>query len=430
MATIEKRTMKDGSVRWWLRVFVGRDENGRQRFVIKRFDRKKDAEKEGRRLERQRDHGTLREASRLTLSQYLERWLKVKAGEIRARTQYDYEGVVKRYVQQPPEGAPAIGSMRLDRLTPEAFEDLYAWLRDERGLKPRTIQYLHVVLRQALKDAARKGTIARNPTDYAKRPRRAKVGDDELEERDAKRAMDRHRADRFLEAARPDRYYALWCVLMTAGLRPEEALGLKWPDVNLEEGKVHIERILTRVGVPGWKLVPPKTVKARRVVALPPIALHALRDWRKKQAEERLLLGAEYERHDFVFANPFGKPLHGGNLSRRNFRDICERAGLGEYGAEPAKPKGRPGPRKRRPFRPEHRMYDLRHTCATLLLKSGVNVKVVSELLGHANVTVTLNIYAHVLDYFDLYVLATELPLDAASLSRQFAETFAGRCHR
>lgn len=139
MATIEKRTMKDGSVRWWLRVFVGRDENGRQRFVIKRFDRKKDPEKEARRLERQRDHGMLREPSKISLSEYMKHWLKVKAGEIRARTRYDYKGVVKRYVQEPPDGAPAIGLVRLDRLTPESFEELYAWLREHRGLGPRTI---------------------------------------------------------------------------------------------------------------------------------------------------------------------------------------------------------------------------------------------------------------------------------------------------
>lgn len=397
MATIEKRTMKDGSVRWWLRVFVGRDENGRQRFVIKRFDRKKDAEKEARRLKRQRDHGMLREPSKITLNEYMKHWLKVKAGEIRARTLYAYKGVVKRYVQRAARRRAVDRATRLDRLTPEAFEELYAWLREHRGLGPRTIQYLHVVLRQALKDAARKGTIARNPTDFVKRPKRARDDDEEFEERDAMRALSEDEANRFIEAARPERYFALWLVLLMGGLRPSEALGLQWPNVNLGEGKLHVERILTRTGVKGWRLVPPKTRKARRVVVLPPVAAHALREWRRKQAEERLLLGAEYEDNGFVFTNPFGKPLHLHNLGVRSFRSICERAGLGEYGPEPVKPRGQPGPPKKRPFRPAHRPYDLRHTCATLLLKKGVPVKIVSELLGHASVALTMDIYSHVL---------------------------------
>lgn len=208
--------------------------------------------------------------------------------------------------------------------------------------------------------------------------------------------MSEEEAGRFLEAARPDRYFALWATLLTGGLRPGEALGLRWSDVNLDTGRLHVDRALIRVGR-GWKLKRPKTAKARRVVALPPVAAEALREWRRKQAEERMLLSAEYQDNDFVFANPFGKPLHRDNLGRQNFRRICERAGLGEYGPVPAKPKGQPGPRKKRPFRPRHRPYDLRHTCATLLLKKGVNVKIVSELLGHASVTLTLDIYSHVI---------------------------------
>lgn len=208
--------------------------------------------------------------------------------------------------------------------------------------------------------------------------------------------MSEEHAGRFLDAARRDRYFALWAMLLMGGLRPSEALGLLWSAVDLDEGRVQVERSLQRVGK-GWKLKRPKTAKARRVVALPPVAAQALRDWRRKQAEERLLLRAEYEDHGFVFANPFGKPLHRDNLSRQNFRRICERAGLGEYGPEPVKPNGQPGPRKKRPFRAAHRPYDLRHTCATLLLKKSVNVKIVSELLGHASVTLTLDIYSHVI---------------------------------
>lgn len=110
MATIEKRETKDGTVRWSMRVFVGRDDSGKRRFVHATFDRKGDAEKEARRLERMRDHGALVEPSKLTLNEYLKHWLKGKEGEVRARTVYNYRDLANRDVIKAPAGAPASGS--------------------------------------------------------------------------------------------------------------------------------------------------------------------------------------------------------------------------------------------------------------------------------------------------------------------------------
>ena len=176
----------------------------------------------------------------------------------------------------------------------------------------------------------------------------------------------------------------MWCVLLTAGLRPGEAFGLQWEDVDLEIGKLHVQRSLTRRGIKAsWRLTEPKTKRARRVVPLPAMAIEALRAWRAEQGKERLLLGAEYEQNEFVFATEFGKPLHGENISRRNFQRIMAAAELGTW--------------EGKRFRPAFRMYDLRHTCATLLLLKGENAKVVSERLGHASIILTLDTYSHVL---------------------------------
>ena len=112
-----------------------------------------------------------------------------------------------------------------------------------------------------------------------------------------------------------------------------------------------------------------------------------LRAWRVRQSEEPLLLGSEYENNEFVFANEFGRPLHGANLSRRNFRRILEAAELGSWEGEG----------KERRFQPGFRVYDLRHTTATLLLKAGENAKVVQERLGHASIVLTLDTYSDVL---------------------------------
>lgn len=191
-------------------------------------------------------------------------------------------------------------------------------------------------------------------------------------------------AEAFREAAESDRYYALWCILLSCGLRPGEALALKWDDVALENAKLRVYRSLTRRGVEdSWKLVPPKTPKARRVVVLPGFVVQALREHRARQAEERLKLGSEYEAHGFVLATEFGKPLDGANLYDRDFRRIMAVAELGEW-----EEKG-----KGSKFNPAYRLYDLRHTAATLSLRAGVDPKVVSERLGHASVAFTMDVY-------------------------------------
>lgn len=365
------------AVGWRLRFYLGRDpETGKKERVVKTFERKKDADAEAARLTKQKAGGVVRTPTKERLGKYLARWLRtVKKGRLRARTYSDYTGVLRRYVQEPPDGAPHLGRIRLDRLTPEHIQGLYHHLQEEEGLSPRTIRSLHAVIRQGLAHAHRTGAAARNAADLVVLPKmeRRKVA-----------AMSGKEAGRFLEAAREDRYFALWCVLLTGGLRPGEALALTWEDIDLEEARIHVQRTLTRRGVDGWKLVEPKTARARRVVVLPSFVVRALREHRARQAEERLQLGAEYENNGFVFATEFGKPLDGANLYDRNFRRIMAAAELGEWKGEG----------KARKFDPAYRLYDLRHTAATLLLRDGLNPKVVSERLGHSSVAFTMDVYA------------------------------------
>lgn len=134
--------------------------------------------------------------------------------------------------------------------------------------------------------------------------------------------------------------------------------------------------------------MPPKTSRGRRVVALPAFTVRALRAWRAVQAQERLLLGAEYKADGFTFTTELGSPLALPNLHRRNFRRIMTAAGLGEWEEVPA------GRKAKRRFVPAYRLYDLRHTAATLLLRAGVHPKAVSERLGHSSVAFTLDVYS------------------------------------
>jgi integrase len=183
-------------------------------------------------------------------------------------------------------------------------------------------------------------------------------------------------AERFLKAAAEDRYGLLFALALATGMRPEEYLALQWKDVDLKSGFVVVQRTLTwRRKGGGYYFDEPKTAQSRRTIPLPAGLLSLVVEHKRKQSEERLKVGPKYHNLGLVFATTEGGPLMNRNLLRRHFKPILHRAGL---------PK-------------TIRMYDLRHSCATLLLTAQENPKVVSERLGHASITLTLDTYSHVL---------------------------------
>jgi integrase len=151
---------------------------------------------------------------------------------------------------------------------------------------------------------------------------------------------------------------------------------LQWKDIDFNRGTSTIQRALVwkRKGG-GWSLQEPKTSQSRRTIPLPASVLNELKTHRKKQLEERLSLGQAYQNYDFVFATEIGTPLLTSNLTRRHFKPILKKAELSE----------------------NIRLYDLRHTCATLLLSAGKSPKVIAERLGHSTIVLTLDTYSHVL---------------------------------
>lgn len=179
-----------------------------------------------------------------------------------------------------------------------------------------------------------------------------------------------------LSIAKDDKWYVIFSLAISTGMRPQEYLGLQWKDIDFASGAATVQRALVwkRKGG-GWSLQEPKTTFSRRTIPLPVSILEELRSHRRKQLEERLRCGQAYQNKDFVFATEIGTPILPGNLMRRHFKPLLRKAGLSE----------------------EIRLYDLRHTCATLLLSAGVNPKIVSERLGHASIVLTLDTYSHVL---------------------------------
>lgn len=208
--------------------------------------------------------------------------------------------------------------------------------------------------------------LPRNPCDVVELPRQV---------RREMRALAPDAAARFLEAAREDRFGVLFAFALTTGMRPEEYLGLQWKDVDLEKGAATVCRTVVWRAGGGWYFGEPKTSRSRRTIPLPASLVRQLAAYRRGQAAVRLKAGAEYQNNDLVFATSDGTPLMLRNLIRRHFRPTLLRAKLPT----------------------DLRLYDLRHSCATLLLAANEHPKVVSERLGHASITLTLDTYSHVL---------------------------------
>ena len=358
-----------GERTWLVRVYTGRDENGRRKYHNKTIHgAKKDAQRYLNKVLRQHDTGEFVEPSRQTVREYLKRWLDAAAKpRLRSTTYTNHEYRINKYI------VPALGDRRLSQLSPLDVQAFYTFMQapkdaadpDDRGLglSARSVRIVHSILHSALKQAVKWKLISRNPAADVDLPR---------ERRTEMRHLSPAGAAAFLEAAEEDRWYPLWTLLLSGGLRPSEALGLKWED--FDGTRVVVRRTLVRQKGGGWRLEEPKTTGSRRAVPLPGFALEALREHKRQQATARLAAGPAWEDHSLIFAGDTGQPLFLRNLAQRHFEKILETAKL-----------------------PTMRLYDLRHSAATLRLANGEHPKVVAELLGHASVTLTLDTYSHVL---------------------------------
>ena len=312
-----------------------------------------------------RDGGLLYDAGHLTISEYLDRWLadSVK-GTVKETTYANYAYITHKHI------SPALGHVKLKTLTSAHVRGFYGE-KTRTNLSAATVKKMHVVLRKALSQAVSDGLIPRNAADGAKPPRTSAPGEEI-------KPLDSEECASFLEASRGERLEALYVVAVHCGLREGELLALRWEDVYVEALKpaVLVRRTLTRgENGRGWVVgASTKSGQGRRV-RLTQQAASTLKDHRKRQLEERLRLAGLWQDQGLVFPNETGSLFNPSNLRNRSFKRIKTRASVRE----------------------DLRFHDLRHTCATRLLSEGVNVKVVSELLGHASITITLNTYAHVL---------------------------------
>lgn len=293
-------------------------------------------------------------SGRLTVADLLKAWLDSKT-DCGPKTLDSYQSIVKGHL------IPALGHIQLIKLRPEAIHAYYK-KAEEKPLSARSVHYHHRLLKQALKYAVWQGYIAINPCDRVRPPSPQK--------RD-KRALAVAEVEALKEAAAGSPYYPIIYAAISSGLRRNELLGLRWRDVDVESASptISVARTLYKSkGVVEYRA--PKTARSRRCISITHKLAAYLRDYRADRESLNLHLGRLLSLDDLVFGNTDGRP-HDPHAVSHAFSRIAKRAGLCGV-----------------------RFHDLRHTFATLMLKSGAIPKIVSDALGHASVAFTMDTYA------------------------------------
>ncbi len=355
----EGNITRRGKASWRLKFDVGRDpETGKRHtiFVTVRGT-KKDAERELRRRMTAADNGIVIEPSRLTVGEWLDKWLEETAAlRVGAKSLERYGELARRQIK------PHLGATPIQKLRPADIQAWHATLIKEGRIARRTIQHAHQILRKSLADAAAIEIVARNVAALVKPPPNQKK---EMKILTAEQIND--------VIAKLDGLdiHAIAIVAFSTGLRRGELAALRWSDVDLDGATLRVERSLEQTAK-GVEFKSPKTDAGRRTIAVPLTAVAALRQRRKEQLELRVVLGAGRLPDDALV---FGK-FDGTPRKPHTFSDAWRRAV------------------KSRKL-PKVTFHAFRHSHASALIASGLDVVTVSKRLGHASPAVTLAVYSH-----------------------------------
>lgn len=304
----------------------------------------------------------------MTVKVWLERWIKAHEVELKPSTARSYRGNIARYL------VPAIGHERIQSLSPSRLSVVFQTLRQEGGaravngrggepLSPRTVDFARAVLRRAMNDAVLDRVIEVNPVIGTKRPRPVKP---------THTTWTGQQLQAFLEHVAEDRLIPLWTLAASTGMRRGELMGLRWDDVDLDQGEIRVERSTTQLGKERVTTSPKNHERRRLAIDSRTVAI--LRTWKAAQAQERLVAGLAWqdaEGHLFTWQD--GTPVLPDYVSKR-FAALQAVDGL-----------------------PRLNLHGLRHTHITILLRDRVPVHVVAKRAGHKDPSVTLDVYADVI---------------------------------
>lgn len=345
--------IRRGPSTWLVRIYAGRDPETRKRKYAGKFIHGglRSAQAHLNRKLAKRDLGRNIRSSRQTVGQYLDHWLDICARpRLRTKSFRDYSGLLARYVR------PHLGSRSFGELSPAGIQKLYSDLLT-RKLSPRTICYTHAVPFSALRQAVRWKLLLTTPAEVVCLPRQPQRRFS---------VFDVDHAKQFIAAISGHEYEALFALALTTGMRQSEYLALTWTDLDLERGTVCVSKTLEWIKG-GWCFEDTKRERSRRTIKLQnwvSSLLRKLEDGSKPPVRKP---------GNLVFTSRLGGPIHESKFVERHFKPLLRLAEL-----------------------PDMRLYDLRHTAATLALLAGVSPKIVSEQLGHASVAFKQEVYSHI----------------------------------
>ena len=344
--------------RWVGQLLLGYDGLGRpiRRFVTAKT--RSEVAQKLKQLLRQFDDGLTVPDAGLKLEALFERWFEdVLRHQVAPSTFSNYRAVTVKHI------VPALGKKKISALMVTDVDRLLSSKIDS-GLSTSTVRRIRAVLSQCLDQGIRWGVVSRNVASHSRAPR---------ETRKEGRTLSPEQAKQFLAYLKGHRNEALYAVMLSTGLRRGEALGLMWKDLDRDSGVLQIRRQLKREG--GTLVTADtKTSRSRRSVNLPPPMLKALLWHERRQETERTALGTSWINTDFIFTSAVGTPIDPRNFYRE-FTKICRDAGMDDW-----------------------HPHELRHSAASLMLAQGVKLQVVSQVLGHASIRMTADVYGHILD--------------------------------
>ena len=349
-----------GERRWLVRVYLGRDRETRKRTYHNRtvYGSLRHAQAYLTRRLHERDLSRGAEGLQVTVDEFLDHWLKTAVKpKVRGKTYGDYAAMLRRYIR------PAIGARILASPSPLEIQAAYQ-VMIERKLSARTVRYAHAVLQAAMRQAIRWQLLLVDPTQGVQLP---------SQQCREMRVLSTEQARSFLRTASLSPQACLFAVALTTGMRPSEYLALCWRDIDWDRGTISVVRTLHR-NEGQWTFADTKRVHSRRVVKLQTWVLELLRKLKVKADGDGETCDSAFA--DLIFTTARGEPINEEYLVKKYFKPLLREAGL-----------------------PNIRLYDLRHTSATLALTVGVAPKVVSEQLGHASAAFTLDTYSHVLPH-------------------------------
>lgn len=362
--TIYKR--KDG--RWEGKLTIGYDTEGKPKRKTFYGKTRREVQEKMDKVKADLQAGTFVESNKITFEQWLNRWLEVYVKpKVKPATFSNYVHLARTHI------IPSLGKIELQKLTTDIIQEFYnqksksGRLDGSGGLSPRIIHMMHQVISGTLKQAVKQRMIVFNPADATTRPRLKYKEMNPLTADEVKQ---------YLDAARNERLHTAFLLELTTGMRRGELLALKWEDIDFDKGTLTVKTTLARVrvvdeGKSKLMFSEPKTEKGRRTIPVLPETLKELKAHKARQAQEKLLVGQAYQDNGLVFCTPEGKPIEPRGFHRKH-TEILKKAGLRHV-----------------------RVHDLRHTFATILLEANEDPKTIQELLGHAKVSTTLDLYCH-----------------------------------